>query len=445
MQRVILFILFSFLIACTKVEVELPAKVEIIKQLDGYVLLVNGKPFQVKGAGLNYPDGHNFKALKEAGGNSFRTWSTDFAKEELAAAKEHGLMVLMGINLEKELHGFDYNDEEAVKKQFDSVKKQVQQYKNHPNLLGWIVANEPNLLIGEDGSLQMVNPKVYDAINDIINYIHQEDPNHPVTYSFAGMMKEHLDVALARTPTVDFVSVQVYGDLVNLHDKINLAGFDKPFMVTEFGPIGHWERPSTEWSREIEEPSGVKASSFAERLQLAFSENKTGKNIGHFAFEWGQKQERTPTWYGMFNKDGKPNARVDEITKFWTGKYPENRAPLVSSIVINNQTAIENVYVKAGQIANVKVVFTEPNKDQTEIEWVLLKEVDIRSQGGALEKEPEKVNFTFSETQQIIQSDEISAFMEFTAPSTPGAYRLFSYIYDGKGKVGNANFPFYVK
>ncbi len=84
-------------------------------------------------------------------------------------------------------------------------------------------------------------------------------------------------------------------------------------MVTEFGPLGHWEVPHTEWGQPIKEPIAVKSASLAKRMQQGLELNLTGLNIGAFAFEWGQKQERTPTWYGMFNKDGKANARIDEI------------------------------------------------------------------------------------------------------------------------------------
>lgn len=35
--------------------------------------------------------------------------------------------------------------------------------------------------------------------------------------------------------------------------------------------------------------------------------------------------------------------------------------------------------------------------------------------------------------------------IKFVAPSEKGEYRLFSYVFDGKMKVGTANVPFYVK
>ena len=414
-----------------------PSHVEISK-IDGkYEILVNGKPYKVKGAGINFPDGANFKALAAAGGNTFRTWTTDSLVQELDSAVKYNLMVAVGLSLDKELHGFDYTDTAAVAEQLERVKKTVNTYKNHPNILCWVAGNELNLLFNEDGSLGMVHPRTYRALADIVDYIHEVDPHHPVTSSLAGVTKSHIDMALENCPNLDFLAVQVYGDLQNIAQHVADGNLTKPFMVTEFGPLGHWERPATDWGREIEEESAVKAAGLAKRIEMGILEDSSGLNIGNFAFEWGQKQERTPTWYGMFNKSGEATARIDELTKYWTGEYPENRAPLTDSMKIDNRKAVDNIYLKPGVTYDAEVFIRELDNDSLTYDWVILKEVQTRSQGGAFEQEPDAVKFE-------VLSDA-NGKLSFVSPEEEGDYRLFSYAYDGNGKVGNANVPFYVK
>lgn len=433
-----------FVLQLAHAQEQTPSKVQIDLADGEFVLYKNGQPYTVRGAGLNTTDENKIRALREAGGNTFRTWSTNDAVTHLALAQKYGLMVLMGIDLQKELHHFDYNDDVAVAEQFEWVKAQILAYKDHPNLLGWIVANEPNLLFNDDGSLADVNPKVYDAINDIIQFIHEVDPYHPVTYSFAGVNEGHIKTALARTPSVDFLSVQVYGDVDTVNTAISDLNLNLPFMVTEFGSTGHWETPSTSWGREIEEPSGLKADRLANRLASVFADNQTNQNIGHFVFYWGQKQERTPTWYGLFDKNGNADARIDEMTKFWSGKYPQNHAPRVSEILLNGSTAITNLNALVGSEMNAIVSFQEHDNDLVEVEWKVSQEVDVRSQGGAFEKEPDTLNVQFGETTLTEAPEGYQVGVSFVAPEVAGQYRLFVYIYDDKGKVGTANFPFWL-
>jgi len=418
-----------------------PSVVKVVKHNNQFSLTVNGQPYEVKGVGLGYKNDEKVIALKEAGGNSFRTWQTTHIEQELAIAEKLGLMVAVGITTGKELVGFDYDNEEAVAEQFKRVTTTIEKYKNHPNILMWIINNEPNLLFDEQEQLKDVNPKVYAAMGDIIDYIHKNDPNHPVTFSLAGHSPKDIALVLKYAPNIDILSVQSYGSLVTLPDSIVKSNVDKPYMVTEFGPVGHWELPSTEWGREIEEPSAVKATGMAKRMQDVILNDKSGKIIGSFVFFWGQKQERTPTWYGMFNESGEQTARIDELTRMWTGQYPANRAPLSKSITINNTQAVENVRLTPGQPATVKVQVSDPNNDPLTHEWVLMKEVEIRSQGGHFEAKPAALAL------QIIKSHVQADYTEmtFNAPDEAGEYRLFNYAHDGKNKVGNANIPFMVE
>ena len=418
-----------------------PSIVKIVKNDNQYSLSVNGKPFQVKGVGLGYKNDKNVIALKEAGGNSFRTWGIAHLEQELAIAEKLGLMVAVGIQTGKEIHGFDYNNKSAVSEQYHRVTAVIEKYKNHPNILMWLISNEPNLLYDDQGKLKNVNPKVYSALGDIIDYIHLHDPNHPVTFSLAGHNPNHVAQVIKHATNIDILSVQSYGSLVTLPNSIATSNIDKPYMVTEFGPVGHWELPSTEWDREIEEPSTVKAQGMAKRMQDIILDDKTGKIIGSFAFFWGQKQERTPTWYGMFNESGEQTARIDELTRIWTGQYPANRAPQSKAIYINQTLAVDNVRIRAGQTATAKVEVSDPDGDVLSHKWVLMQEVDTRSHGGHFEQKPASLPV------QILSSNLQTDYVEITfiAPEIPGEYRLFHYAYDGKNKVGNANFPFLVE
>lgn len=446
MKKIILSGLFVALLGTLSAQTEqkkykdlstTPSNVEV-KEVDGVSnFYVNGEKYEVRGVGMNYADGHDFEALKNAGGNSFRTWVTYDADEELAACEKYDFMLAMGIGIGKELYGFDYNDEAAVKKQFEKVKTIVRKYKNHPKLLCWVVGNEINLLFDDEGGLADVNPKAYQAMADIIDFIHEEDKNHPVTTTFAGVIEPHLETAMKYISKVDIVSVQVYGDLIDVEDRMKKTGIKKPYMITEFGPMGFWEMPKTPWDREIEEASGPKADGILKRIKKGLLNNKSGKCLGGFAFEWGQKHERTPTWYGMFHEDGKQTENIDNLTKLWTGKYPENRAPRVDSLLLDNRKATDSIYLKPNTKYSARIFASDPNGDPLSYKWEIAEEVVKRSLGGEKEQKPPRVKV------EIIK-DEYGEFV-FVTPKKEGEYRILSYVHDDKNKAGNANIPFYVK
>ena len=55
-----------------------PVKVQIVETNGGYQLYVDHKAFYIKGAGIEFG---SQEKLKEHGGNSFRTWSTDNSRD----------------------------------------------------------------------------------------------------------------------------------------------------------------------------------------------------------------------------------------------------------------------------------------------------------------------------------------------------------------------------
>ncbi len=407
---------------------EQPAKVTLRETGGRYTLLVNGEPFYIRGAGLEFG---NVPALAEHNGNSFRTWRTDngqrTALEVLDEAHANGLMVTMGIEVARERHGFDYNDTTAVKAQLEDIRRQVMELKDHPALLIWGIGNELNL--------RYTNPKVWDAVNEISEMIHQVDSNHLTATSLAGISREEVGHIKARCPDLDILAIQMYGDLPDLPRLVREFGWNGPYMVTEWGATGHWEVPTTPWGAPIEEHSTLKAANYLKRYKGGI-EADSMQCLGSYVFLWGNKQERTPTWYGIFLEDGQETESVDVMHQIWNGAWPENRTPQIGSYTLDGKTAYENVLLKSGAVYTAESVVTDPESDALSYRWEVLPESTDLGDGGDYEERPKALTGLFR--------SQSGGTLEMEAPK-PGAYRLFVYATDGNGHSATANIPFLVK
>lgn len=412
-------------LACiVSVNAQMLGKTEVAKTESGYQLLRNGKLYFVKGAGGSiFPD-----RIAAYGGNSIRTWGTRDAKRVLDSAHKYGLTVLMGLDVARERHGFNYDDSAAVKKQLDKLKEEVLKYKDHPAILAWGIGNELNL--------QYKNPKVWDAVNEISKMIHSLDPNHPTCTVLAGVNKTLVDHMKSRASDIDFLSINTYGGLGTLPGTLKTVGWDGPYMVTEWGPTGHWESAQTAWKSAIEQTSSEKAEVYKSRYEATMIGDKE-KCLGSYVFLWGQKQERTPTWYGIFTEKGEESEVVDVMQYLWSGKWPSNRAPHINSFQLNQQKSIDNIYLQPNSSYNAVAVASDPDNDKLNYRWEILPEPTKLSEGGDFEARPQPM-------QNLIQAGtDGNASMK--APEKEGAYRLFVYITDGNNNVATANVAFFVK
>lgn len=408
---------------CTSTDKNKPVKAEIVKQEGGYTLLRDGKPYFIKGAG-----GTSFMdRLKAYGGNSIRTWSTHDAQQVLDDAQRLGLTVTMGLSMGTERHGFDYDDTAAVAEQLNRVRQEVLKYKDHPALLAWGIGNELNL--------HYTNPKVWDAVNGVAEMIHELDTNHLVTTMLAGINQKEIDYIKAKCPALDLISVQVYGGLAAVPERIRAVGWEKAYMVTEWGPTGHWEGPQTPWNASVEETSSEKAAVYKSRYEASIAKDKNC--VGSYVFLWGQKQERTPTWYGLFTEAGEENEVVDVMQYLWTGQWPENRAPHLDSVLLDGKKVLDFIYLHPGKTYTTDVYVTDPDNDALTTRWELLPESTDLKEGGDRESRPEAI-------PGLINGEAYNKAI-LTAPEKEGAYRLFLYVSDGNNNVATANIPFFVR
>ena len=318
-----------------------PSKVELNYCDDKFQLIVNDQPFYINGAGVDFG---SIKSLAEFGGNAFRTWRVNNGEktglEILDEAHQNGLMVCMGIEVERERHGFDYDDEQAVAEQMAAIKKDIVALKDHPALLMWGIGNELNL--------RHKNPKVWDAVNDLSKMIHQIDPNHPTTTMLAGAEPEVITLVADSCPDLDLLSFQIYGAIDELPSFLQQSQYQGAYMITEWGATGHWECDNTTWDRPIEANSSVKAHDYHSRY-VDYIAADTKQCIGSFVFLWGQKQERTPTWYGLFLDNNNCTEAAQVMQYLWTGKWPQHRVPKIGQLTIDGMLAEDSICLQQGR------------------------------------------------------------------------------------------------
>ena len=399
-------------------------RTEVVAHEDGYTLLRDGKPYLVKGAGAV---GVDLATVARHGGNSIRTWGVEEAGATLDAAQRHGLTVSLGLPVAAERFGFDYDDPASIAEQRQNVRTAVMRYKDHPALLAWIIGNELDM--------NFTNPRVYDEVDELSRLIHSLDPNHPTTTTITALDKETVALVRERASDLDFLSLQAYGALALMPKAIKYLR-SGPFMVTEWGPLGHWEVGKTRWGVAIEQDSSEKARHYLKSYRELIAP-LLGPGLGSYAFLWGQKQERTHTWFSLFTETGEATAAVDALHFAWTGRIPANQAPVMQSLRLARRSATDSVRLAADKRYTATASVMDPDGDPIIYRWRIKPESTEAVVGGDLE-------VSISDLDGLIVGDATGPEVTLTAPATAGQYRLFVMAFDGQGHAAHANTPFLV-
>lgn len=406
-----------------------PSIVTIEKSKEGYKMRRNGEEYFVKGAGgSRYLD-----RLVRYGGNSIRSWSS--SQKVLDAAGEKGLSVCLGLRLKKPRMGFDYTDQSGIQEQLESVKQRVLKYKEHPALLMWAIGNE----VGHHAATEE-RIRAWKAINDIAIMIKHVDGNHPVITVISGYGENKLEELKQYCPEIDAVGINSYDKLPKVPMQIKRQGWDKPYLITEFGPRGWWEVETTSWGIPIEDTSSEKAAFYGKGYRESIQSQPNC--LGSYVFLWGNKQEKTHTWFNLFLPDGSPTNTVDVMSRAWTGKWPPNRAPSIGSkkmTVISEKTRQDQGHIfKTNANLICRVDAMDPNGDKITFKWdIRIDTADNKSIGGDYEPPTEPIDGL------VLSTEGKEAIVK--TPDKKGKYRIFVYAYDDDGAVGTANVPILVK
>lgn len=395
----------------------------------GWELLREGKPFVLRGAGGQ----RHLDVLVESGGNSIRTWGIDSLAETVDGkplverARELKLTIAAGLWVAHERHGFNYSDPAQLEKQRKEIRAAVAKWKHEPSIGFWGLGNEM-----EGPTADGKDTRIWKELEVLAKIVKEEDPSRLVMTVIAGAGRAKIEGAKNHCPSIDILGVNAYASASGAGKAVKEAGWDKPFVLTEFGPSGHWEVAKTAWDAPIEPTSREKAAKYFSTQQLVMEES-AGRCVGSYAFLWGQKQECTATWYGMFLKSGEKLPSVDAMSRAWTGAWPSNRCPRVETF----SSPAKNSTVSPGQSVAITLKVADPNDDPVALQWTMAGESTDRQTGGDAERAPEEKPLAVT----AAGPDQWT----FTAPQKPGAYRVFLIARDGRGAASAENIPFQVR
>jgi hypothetical protein len=393
-----------------------PALVKIVQTGGKSQLLVDGKPYFIRGAG----GGGAKSLLAQCGGNSFRTWGIGAdTQKDLDEAQRLGLTVAVGHWLGHQEHGFHYDDPAAVGKQFEDVRRAVLRYKNHPALLIWGLGNE---MENHNDS-----PELWKAVEDLAKMVHAIDPNHPTMTVIAEIGKDKVQKIHRYCPDIDVIGVNTYGGGASLADRYRKAGGTKPFILTEYGPPGTWEINRTPYGAAPELTSTEKA----QRYRATYLKSVLGAAdlcLGSYAFTWGWKIEATATWFGMLLPDGSKLAAVDVMQELWSGERPAHPCPAIEKLALTSKDQVAR-----GETVTATVATHDPQGDALGIEWALYREqanYEVEGLGAAA---------TPSYPEAIQQNGQAQVSLKM--PPDGGIYRLYCYVRNAHGGAAVGSLP----
>lgn len=160
----------------------------------------------------------------------------------LDRCQDLGITVMAGIWVQHERHGFDYSDPLQVRRQREEVRAAVRKFKNHPAILIWGLGNEM-----EGPSADGRDPRIWRELEELARIVKEEDPDHPVCTVIAGAAAGKVKAMMRDYPSIDILGVNAYAGAAGVGTALAEAGWNKPFILAEYGPVGHWEVRQTPW------------------------------------------------------------------------------------------------------------------------------------------------------------------------------------------------------
>lgn len=427
-MRLTLFIAAFILVCCTTTPTESVSKktVYVAETAEGFTIIRNNLPFRVKGAAGSTK---HIKALADAGGNTIRIYDTLNLKLTLDKALEHNLAVIVDIPLANYQSTY-YKSQSVRDSTLVKITNLVNTHKSHPALLFWMLGNE--LKYPSDYFLNDDQRSFIEFFNQLLNRIHQIDPNHPVSTSIASIEKKKIFNLVRKSPELDFISINIFGQIHEMESELNKLRliWNGPFLISEWGAEGPWANRKTFWNTTIEFNDTQKALEI-QKIYTEYLNSMSPRSLGDLVFYWGEKQESTPTWFSLLDSNGRMSNMAYSAARYFKGsKFEFTKLPRIEKMLLDNRNSSANILLESNSTYNAHIKYQA--SDSLEFKWEIMEE------GWnviADQKQTRPQSYLLKGN-----SDSIS----FQAPSKEGPYRLYVYLYDAHHNFTTANIPFYV-
>lgn len=400
------------------------AQVNLKKTDSTWTLMVDGEPFDVKGATFGHDhDIENFnsyfKDLQFLGVNTIRIWGTnDDTIKLLDAAHKYNIKVLMGIWMRHGKPGMEGDDNfnyledtkgmEAIYKEAIEV---VEKYKNHSAVLSWGVGNEVYLNIATDPEKEAYSK----LLERICSKIKTLDPNHPITSVEAWTIG--MDWWYKLVPSIDIYGLNSYGAGASLlAEELEKRGIDKPYIITEFGVTGEWDIDYKKNGIKVEPNDQQKYDAIAKGYH-DWIKNKSSC-LGVYVFHYGSGNNFGSPWL-LTHHNGMYRPQYWAIREAYTGEKPINNVPVIETFELPISS------YKSGSWVPVTLKVSDIENEKTEVNFYYNQRIGSRK----LRDQLTPLNFrTNSSGSYLIQ-----------LPNVDSAIKVYVNVKDTYNNVGIAS------
>ncbi|NQV14307.1 hypothetical protein HQ531_02530 [bacterium] len=320
------------------------SSVTIVSDRSGQRLQVDGENFMINGMNWDYfPIGTTYSyslwdqadhiiktvldremvLLKDMGVNTIRMYAGIPPRWVKYIYEKFGIFTILNHTFAR--YGFkvngvwiqnvDYSDPNLQKALMAEVTAFVNEYKDVPGVLMWLLGNENNYGlfwegaetedIPDDGIVESVRARhMYSLFNDAINTIHKLDSKHPVAIANGDLL--FVDIIAEEIENLDVFGSNVYrgisfGDFFQVvKDKL-----DVPVLFTEFGADAF---NAKEMREDQENQSKYLLANWQEIYEQSSGKGRVGNAIGGMTFQFSD---------GWWKYGQSSNLDVHDINASW--------------------------------------------------------------------------------------------------------------------------------